>query len=399
MKKITLLMLIAFTTIASPAQNKLLSSIDEYYNGTSWEKSRGTNYEYDSNNNLITETYYQYDLNTSSWINADKTTYVYDVNNKMTSETYQNWNTTTNLFQNSYRDIYTYTSGKCTGYISYEWDDLASIWKPSYKDVYGYNANNLLDNYLVYNWDGTQWVSDYRGTLTYNANNKITSSLSEDWVGAQWVNSSKTLLTYNANNKIITYRYADWDDFNQLFTESDKIDYVLDANGNRTRETDFYTGQTSYKREYTYDTFNLMSSFANPFKNKTGIDYLFEDNPHVNKVLSENYYRYNTTSSSFELSSRTTYNYISSITLSTEKFEIANATITVFPNPTQDFLSIQTSSNSEIDKVIITDLSGKLTLEQNPKDNQINVQNLAKGMYVIQVFSGDKKYQAKFLKE
>lgn len=71
----------------------------------------------------------------------------------------------------------------------------------------------------------------------------------------------------------------------------------------------------------------------------------------------------------------------------------------IYPNPTKDFLSIQNLSNSEIDKVLVMDISGKIILQQNQITNQVNVQNLAKGMYLLQVFSGDKKWQSKFLKE
>lgn len=45
MKKITLLMFIVFWAIALQAQNKLLSSIDEYYDGTSWQIYAGNNYD------------------------------------------------------------------------------------------------------------------------------------------------------------------------------------------------------------------------------------------------------------------------------------------------------------------------------------------------------------------
>jgi hypothetical protein len=71
----------------------------------------------------------------------------------------------------------------------------------------------------------------------------------------------------------------------------------------------------------------------------------------------------------------------------------------IFPNPTKDFLSIQNLSNVEIDKVIVTDISGKTILQQNQYTTQINVKNLAKGMYLLQVFSGDQKWQSKFLKK
>ena len=79
MKKITLLMLLIFiTTITLHGQNKLLSSTKENYNGGNWQNSYGTNYEYDSNNNLISETELSWNSFSSVWENTSKTTYIYN---------------------------------------------------------------------------------------------------------------------------------------------------------------------------------------------------------------------------------------------------------------------------------------------------------------------------------
>ena len=392
-------MLIVLTTITVHGQNKLLSSVSQYLDGNSvWQNSNGSNYEYDSNNNLIAETYLSW--NSAAWeINA-KDSYTYNASNKITESIYQSWNTTTNTLENSYKDTYTYTSGKLTEMIYYVW--TSPNWVNDGKSVITYNGNNLPVNLLSYVWDGTQWILDQQETLTYNANNKITSYLSEKWVSSQWVNDYKTLYTYDANNKLISDISATWDAFNSIWAANgDKTEYELDATGNRIRETDYTSSGNNYqnKDEYSYDTFSLMSSFANPFKDKTGIDYLIEDEPHINKVQGYDSYSYNQLTSSYTLSSRTTYDYNNAITLGIEQAEIAIDKITVFPNPTKDFLSIQNASNTTIDKVIVTDMTGKTVLQQNHNTSQLNVQNLAKGMYLLQFSSGGKKGQSKFLKE
>ena len=401
MKKITLLMLIVFT-IAAHGQNKLMSSLDEqYYNGI-WNNSSGYNYEYDSNNNLITET--RLDWNTiGAWEVKEKTSYTYNANNKVTEELYKSaWNSPSNTLENSYKDTYIYTGEKLTEAIYYEW--MSSNWLIDGKTVVTYNTNNLPSGFLWYDWDGSQWVNEDRITLSYNANNKLTSEVTEEWIGEQWVNSYRTLYTYNSNNKMITTKSAEWDEFNTIWVENGtKTEYDWDATGNKTRETEYYKypdgSLAQNKYEYTYDTFNLMSSFAHPFKDKTGLDYIFEDVPHINKVQGNNSYSYNQSTSSYTLSSRTTYNYNSSINLSTEQPEIATNKITVFPNPAKNFLTIQNASNTAIDKVIVTDISGKIILQQNQNTTQLDVQNLAKGMYLLQAVSEDKKQQLKFLKE
>jgi Secretion system C-terminal sorting domain len=367
MKKTTLLMLIVFMTITAHGQNKLLSSIDENYDSSSstWSIGTGANYEYDSNNNLIAETSYDYDSYSKKW---------------------------TNLYKTSS----TYTNGKLTENLYLFWNN--SQWEYGNKDVYTYNINNLIDTYLFYQWDGSKWVGQSRTSYTYNANNKLMTSIDEDWTNSQWVNSYKGLFIYNANNQLESIKNSDWDGFTASWIDNGGTDYVYDANGNDILETyqDTYNG-TLYrsKTDYTYDTSKLMSSYANPF----GYYSLFGISPYVNKVLGETEYDYDTATNSYELNNRTTYNYTSSITLGTKKLEMPNVTITVFPNPTKDFLNIQNTSNSQINKVVITDITGKTVLQQEKNTTQLDVQNLAKGMYLLQISTGDEKWQSKFLKQ
>lgn len=399
MRKITLLMLIAFTTITAHGQNKLLSSIQEYYDGSSWVNSQGYNYEYDSNNNLIAETDLVWNSTSGAWESDDKTTYTYNASNKVTQEIFQNRNRLTNQLENLNREIYTYTNGKITEIAGYYWDNLN--WENYYKTQITYNSNNLPEIGIDYFWDGTRWVLERRTTVTYNSINKITSRVYEEWANSKWVNASKSLYTYNSNNKLITERGAKWDEFNNIWVEAGafRADYELDATGNRISRTESESGSNDRKEVYTYDTSNFMSSFAHPFKDKTGVDYLFEDFPYVNKVLITNRFIFNPNTNSYTNNSRTTYNYNSAITLSTETLEIADKNITFYPNPTQDLLFIKTASNTSIDKITITDLTGKKVIEQKQNTTQVNVQNLAKGIYILEVFVGQNKQTRKFIKE
>ncbi|UPT70871.1 MAG: T9SS type A sorting domain-containing protein [Flavobacterium sp. JAD_PAG50586_2] len=80
-----------------------------------------------------------------------------------------------------------------------------------------------------------------------------------------------------------------------------------------------------------------------------------------------------------------------------------NPTITiqfsVFPNPAKSFLNLQMSKDIFIDKVTITDLTGKIIIQQTKNNNVINTENLSGGIYFIHAFSGENKYQTKFIKE
>lgn len=71
----------------------------------------------------------------------------------------------------------------------------------------------------------------------------------------------------------------------------------------------------------------------------------------------------------------------------------------LFPNPANTQLNLKIKNNLTIDKVKITDISGKQVFVQTNSIQQIDIKHLTTGMYFIQVFSEGKKYQAKFIKE
>ena len=82
--------------------------------------------------------------------------------------------------------------------------------------------------------------------------------------------------------------------------------------------------------------------------------------------------------------------------LDNEIFEISK--IAIYPNPATSTLKIKLSDNSAISKITITDLSGKKILEQNGNLNTINIENLAKGLYVIDALVGEIRLVEKFIK-
>jgi hypothetical protein len=391
MKKITLLMLIVFTTIKLQGQNKLLSSIDEFYDGASWVNTSGDNYEYDSNNNLISTNSYLYNSSNSKWEIAAKESYVYNANNKITEYIDQTWDSTTNKFINSYKSSYTYTNGKVTEILDMNWDSGLG-WVNSYKGVLTYNDNNLPISALNYDWVGSQWVLKYRDILTYNVNNRITTLISDNWVNLQWVSDYKSEYIYNSNNKIVSNKNYNWKSSSWL--ESDRQDYEWDTNGNRIRLTQSQTGYVN-KTEYTYDASSLMSSYANPFRDKTGLEYIIEDFPYLNKVLASNDFQYDAATSSYVNNYRTTYNYNNSITLGTKKLEIANATITVFPNPSNNYIQVSGLTETKNYEVysILGDNVSKGTISGNEK---IDIHNLTNGLYFLKFKEGNT---IKFIKE
>ncbi len=84
-------------------------------------------------------------------------------------------------------------------------------------------------------------------------------------------------------------------------------------------------------------------------------------------------------------------------TLNNDSF--IQADFVIFPNPAKSELNIQTSNNAIFDRITVTDMLGKIILQQTSGANSVDVQNLANGVYVLQAYSGKDSYQRKFIKE
>ncbi|MEO8515277.1 MAG: FG-GAP-like repeat-containing protein [Flavobacterium sp.] len=80
--------------------------------------------------------------------------------------------------------------------------------------------------------------------------------------------------------------------------------------------------------------------------------------------------------------------------------DFTNATFSIYPNPVKDILKIKLKTNTTIQLAQVFDLSGKLVLESDAKNQTIDVQSLSKGTYLLLLRDQDgKDYSQKIIKE
>jgi ATP-dependent protease HslVU (ClpYQ) peptidase subunit len=95
--------------------------------------------------------------------------------------------------------------------------------------------------------------------------------------------------------------------------------------------------------------------------------------------------------------SNTTTVVIATATLGTNSFE--KNSMEIYPNPTKNQINLQFPNQIKADKIVISDLTGKVILTQTSFPNQVDISQIANGMYIIQAFSGKEKFTSKFIKE
>lgn len=85
--------------------------------------------------------------------------------------------------------------------------------------------------------------------------------------------------------------------------------------------------------------------------------------------------------------------------LKTDEFSISNL-YSVYPNPAKETINIDSfNDKSFINNIKIIDSSGKLLLKQSNNFQQVNLNKLTKGVYIIQIEADGKSYNQKFIKE
>jgi hypothetical protein len=77
--------------------------------------------------------------------------------------------------------------------------------------------------------------------------------------------------------------------------------------------------------------------------------------------------------------------------------EFSANTFKVYPNPASEKLFV-TSENISIDKIAVFSITGKKVLDIKSVNDFIDVSKLSKGMYFLEISSGDEKSVQKFIK-
>lgn len=384
MKKITILLLTLYSFTVF-GQIKLTSATEEYFNGTTWIINNKTLYTYDANGNVLTEEYLYKDyVNTEVWKTSSITTYTYNANNNLIEEIYEDYDTSTNTISYAYKTVYTYnTQNKLIEILDYNLDN--NQWVEDSKVILTYNSNNYISMGVFYIWDGNNFVLDSddseRTTLNYNNDNQLYNIVVESWNGTSWVLDYKTDNTFSNGTMMESLSY----DYNESSWQiTDKVEYSYDVYKNKLSEnySEINNGlwETTYKTTNTYDTSVLLSEFYHPFKDKTGIEYLFEGGfSYINKLINTYY------SDTY----RTVYNY-GEATASTKETILKD--FDVYPNPVTSILNLN-NNNFTIKKVELFNILGKKVLTTTK--NKINIQNLINGVYLLKVVAENGNYITK----
>lgn len=88
------------------------------------------------------------------------------------------------------------------------------------------------------------------------------------------------------------------------------------------------------------------------------------------------------------------------VSLDAESFAVDKSSINIFPNPASSILNFDHNNISEISKIEIIDMTGKLILSRSGNiDSSIDVSSMTAGLYLIKFITNDLVITKKFIKK
>jgi hypothetical protein len=357
------------------AQNKLLSSVYEEWDGSNYKNTSANDYFYDSDNNLTK--IIKYSWSGIEWNQSSTIIFEYNSSNKLIQET---------KIDKSKNYIEYDSDGKPSKIIYKYWDSDVNQWVDSEKYKYFYNGNKVV-SVEFYDWEDSEYSLNEKMNISYNGNqlSKITLDI-KDGNGNWLTEIVKATYGYTGNN-IVSILGEYLDDGSWITNEEYTLEY--DVNGNLKKELKSYE-EKEYKTELFYHNSELMSSYAHPFKNKTGYDMFIRDNNYLenyfsvelsdvinNRIESYKYYTYDEDSSAFIEKSKTTFSYTDVIS-----HEEVNKKFSIVNQPTIG--SIKIFGLTKPTKMEIYNSIGAKVIHGVYQD-KIDINSLSKGIYFLKI--------------
>ncbi len=308
---------------------------------------------------------------------------------------------------NSWEDhsiaAFTYNAnGDMEEMILSRYDNNLSL-NPHYRSESVFAANGTIAEIKTYTWDGTVWEQGSSIDRTYDQN-KLSESINRKISSGQMSNSNKSTYVYNSEGRMIQmmnqiFDQNAWTDFSRSTYSYAGKKVVAILNEKLMNGT--WTASTNSEYIYTGNNVNrvVIKVMQNQvFENSTRISYTYDSNGNQLTSISEIW-----KNGTWELNSRTQNTWQQLTDVATNP-SLASLEMNVFPNPSTGIfnLALKSEIGNKIE-VNVFDLKGKLLMtrtpimEQQGEELQLDLNGLAKGMYLLRVRSGDSAIQEKIL--
>ena len=346
---------------------------------------------YDENGALISSNFYELDYDTYELFESIRVTFTINENDLPSEMITQNWDYENLTLANYEKETYTYNElNLLSEKYFYQWDSEAIDWMPMYHFTFAYDADLRQNEKITYSHDGVDWMLETTETWLYDDKDRLLENI----ISSSW-SDTRYLFAYDEFDNLVldADQYLsgeDWENMNIFesgYDENNNILFYYNIDYN------YYYG---YKTEYTYvdnlltETFDYGFLGENEWGNNGHSIYTYDENDILTELL---YQSWNDAWVDFGKH----YYYFSNHEVIAEIDNQLNSEISIYPNPANNSLNFNNISENAV--ISIYDLSGKQIVNQLNSNNQIDINSLSNGIYIIKIIDNSLTKTAKFVKQ
>jgi hypothetical protein len=297
--------------------------------------------------------------------------------------------------------------------LTYRWNRYFQNWKESSRSVSYYNEDHKLSHSINFKFDENtiSWVNSTRIETLSDSENASTSHITKKWIelSGTWMENSENKCTDDLANLVRTCYTTSLNEETGAWETTRKTLYQYNTNMriaemflyDKDKESNMWKPLHHSKYEYD-ETGRKISWYSWSYDKNSGEEkasghqkYMYDDHGNNSEVQSLSF---NKTTNEWTVYRRQ-INYWSKLT-ETKSMEVLSGTLIVYPNPFADQALLSLSGITNIKKIELLNLNGKLVrnyeVEDHIKELVIEKNELMPGMYIIKVYA-DKIYTGRMV--
>ncbi len=356
------------------AAGNLTERITSDYQGNGrWSLNQKIVFSYDSEGNEQGVSYYL--RNNNTWVQyAGYTALIeFDPTNNIYTHINQTWFTDSGKYVDVEKIIYKLnTSGQAV--LSEHYYMMNTVWSPTarYENTYDETTNNLsVSRYYVPGMKENEWIAIERDTLITWDGERILSNITQDYFAGEWTNRER-----------YDYSYDDFGSRSMIISLYDGQDWVylqrlISAYNEKGHQTGMYIDE--------WRDSEWVESF--------GIQFLisYDSNDNISEVIHQGFN--GTDYENLYKEEFLDYLIISGIDYTSAKH------LTVYPNPSGDYIQIRHEDNNTAKEILIKDLNGKTVKRVSENlSEKIDIRDLSPGTYIFQYKTQTGWLSGKFIR-
>ena len=169
------------------SSNNLVSTITQYWDGTTWVNWTNVVYSYNAGNQIATKTYQTWDG--AAWLNQTQNVYGYNTAHQLYLDQNTTWDTTSMTFMPNTQQIYYFDSaGRVIQEVDQTYNSVALVFDYTAQYMYSYS---LITNTTTYSsWTGSGFAPNFMYTDKYDSTGNLLTHLYQTYSGISWINQT-----------------------------------------------------------------------------------------------------------------------------------------------------------------------------------------------------------------